>query len=91
MSFDVNPLNNISPIRTVKTQDGGAGNLGYFEQERKKREEEEELEKAEKSIFGKPQQDTFTLTDAKGVTYAEPPLLLKIVQMFKHYFAKLFH
>ena len=41
MSFDVNPLNNGIPhqIRTSKSQDGGAGNTGYFQQ-RKKQEEE---------------------------------------------------
>ena len=77
MSFDVNPLNNNIPqLRTSKTQDGGAGNLGYFEQERKKREEEEY---------------TFTLSDAKEVAYVEPTFLLKVVQLIKRYFAKLFH
>ena len=91
MSFDVNPLNNNIPqLRTSKTQDGGAGHLGYFEQERKKREEEE-LEKSEKSIFGKQKEDTFTLSDAKEVAYVEPTFLLKVVQLIKRYFAKLFH
>ena len=91
MSFDVNPLSNIPQLKPTKTQDGGAGNLGYFEQERKKREEEEELEKAEKSSFGKPQKDTFTLEDAKDLSYVEPPLLLKIVEMVKKAIFNLFH
>ena len=50
MSFDVNPLNEYTPpsIKTNKTSDGGAGSLGYFQQEEKRKEQEEELEK---SIF----------------------------------------
>lgn len=48
MSFDVNPLNDYTPpsIKTNKTSDGGAGSLGYFQQEEKRKEQEEELEKA---------------------------------------------
>ena len=39
MSFDVNPLNNNIPqLKASKTQDGGAGNTGYFEQKKKEKE-----------------------------------------------------
>lgn len=81
MSFDVNPLNNNIPqLKTTQTQDGGAGNTGYFEQQRKKKEEEE----FNKSLFNEEKtKDTFTLEDAREVSYAEPPLLLKIVNYFK--------
>ena len=41
MSFSINgpePLSSIQPSH--QTSDGGAGNLGYFQQEKKKKEEE---------------------------------------------------
>ena len=84
MSFDVNPINNTPQLRTAKSQDGGAGNTGYFEQQKKKKEEEE----FNKGIF-KEKKDTFTLEDAKDLTYAEPPFLLKVVEYFKNLFKRL--
>ncbi len=86
MSFDVNPINNTPQMRTAKSQDGGAGNTGYFEQQKKKKEEED----FNKSLF-KENKDTFSLEDAKDLTYAEPPFLLKIVQYIKNLFKQLLH
>lgn len=44
MSFGINgPDNNMPAIqKSHHTNDGGAGNLGYFQRERKKKEEKEE-------------------------------------------------
>lgn len=57
MSFGVNFNNNKPMIQeTQSMQDGGAGNLGYFEQEEEKKKKE-----SEKSIFSqsKGQEDSF--------------------------------
>ena len=91
MSFDVNPLNDYTPpsINTNKTSDGGAGSLGYFQQEEKRKEQEEELEK---SIF-KEAKDTcsFTIKDAEDSYYGDLPLSLKIIKMIKDFINKLLH
>ncbi len=43
MSFSINGPDNIPSIqKSHHTNDGGAGNLGYFQQERKKKDEEKE-------------------------------------------------
>ena len=43
MSFGINGPDNIPAIqKSHHTNDGGAGNLGYFQQERKKKEDKEE-------------------------------------------------
>lgn len=49
MSFSINgPDSNLPAIqKSHQTNDGGAGNLGYFQQERKKKQEEQE----EQDIF----------------------------------------
>ncbi len=87
MSFDVNPLNNNpAPLKASKTQDGGAGNTGYFEQQKKKKEEEE----FNKSLF-KKKEDTFSLSDARDVAYVEPTFLMKLVGVLKMIFRSLFH
>ena len=88
MSFDVNPLNNNVPqLKAAKTQDGGAGNTGYFEEKRKKKEEDERNKSVFKEEKGK---DTFTLEEAKDMTYAEPPFLLKIMNYLRLIFYSLF-
>jgi len=86
MSFDVNPLNNTPQLRASQTQDGGAGNTGYFEQQKKKKEEEE----LQKSLF-KEKKDTFTLKDAQEIAYVEPPFLLKVVSYLKNFIKKLLY
>ena len=86
MSFDVNPLNNTPQLRAAQTQDGGAGNTGYFEQQKKKKEEEE----LKQALF-KEKKDTFTLKDAQEASYIEPPFLLKVVEYIKSLFRRLLH
>lgn len=86
MSFELNPLNNYNPqIRTNRTQDGGAGNTGYFQQGNQKKKEEKD-----KSVFKEPK-DTLTLSEAAKYDYAEPPLLLKIVEYLQSMFRRLLH
>ncbi|MBR1942519.1 hypothetical protein IJ843_02145 [bacterium] len=87
MSFDVNPLNNTPQLRATQTQDGGAGNTGYFEQQKKKKEEDE----LKKSLFKEEKKDTFTLEDAKEAAYIEPPFLLKVVAYFKNLLRRLLY
>ncbi len=91
MSFVVNTLNDYTPpsIKTNKTSDGGAGSLGYFQQEEKRKEQEEELEK---SIF-KESKDTcsFTIKDAEDSYYGDLPLSLKIIKTIKDFINKLLH
>ena len=54
MSFSINGPDNIPSIqKSHHTNDGGAGNLGYFQQERKKKQEEKE------------EQDVFELSSKK--------------------------
>ena len=49
MSFGINGPDNIPSIqKSHHTNDGGAGNLGYFQRERKKKKDEE---KEENDIF----------------------------------------
>ena len=85
MSFDVNP---IGDMRATKSQDGGAGNTGYFAGKRKKKEDTNSMNK---SVFGDTSQDTdtFTLEDAEKETYKEPSLILKIMNAFKKIFKSL--
>lgn len=85
MSFDVNPLNNTPQLRATQTQDGGAGNTGYFERQKKK--EEEELKQA---LF-EEKKDTFSLKDAQEASYIEPPFLLKVLEYIKSLFRRLLH
>lgn len=86
MSFNLNPLNNNTPqIRTSHTQDGGAGNTGYFQQKHK-----DEKQERDKSVFGESK-DSFTLSDAKNLDYSDTPFLLKVVEYFKSLFRKLLH
>ncbi len=82
MSFDVNPIGDKPKLRTAKSQDGGAGNTGYFANNRKKKKSENSMNK---SVFGDTSQDTdtFTLEDAEKETYKEPSLLLKIMDALK--------
>lgn len=91
MSFDVNPLNNGIPhqIRTSKSQDGGAGNTGYFQQ-RKKQEEDNDENSLDRSLFNEGE-DTFSLKDAREVAYIEPTFLMKVVEYLKATIKNLFH
>lgn len=82
MSFDVNPIGDKPKLRTAKSQDGGAGNTGYFANNRKKKNDENSMNK---SVFGDTSQDTdtFTLEDAEKETYKEPTLLIKIMNALR--------
>lgn len=86
MSFDVNPLNNTPQLRATQTQDGGAGNTGYFERQKKKKEEEE----LSQALF-QEKKDTFSLKDAQEASYIEQPFLLKVVEYLKNLFRRLLH
>lgn len=66
MSFSINgPDNNLPAIqKSHQTTDGGAGNLGYFQQERKKKQDEKE------------EQDVFELSSKKEDE--EDPLMVEL-------------
>lgn len=86
MSFELNPLNNYNPqIRTNRTQDGGAGNTGYFQQNGNGKKKERD-----KSVFGEAK-DTVTLSDASKFDYSDTPPLLMLVEFFKSLFRRLLH
>lgn len=58
MSFGINGPENIPAIqKSHHTNDGGAGNLGYFQQEKKQKEEKEENDVFELSS-GEKEEDT---------------------------------
>ncbi len=88
MSFDVNF--NKPMIQEAKSMqnDGGAGNLGYFEQDGKKDEN-----KKNSSIFDEQGTDTFNKSD--GSEELEPDfsfakLIAEVIMFFKTFFSKLF-
>ena len=65
MSFSINGPDNIPSIqKSHHTNDGGAGNLGYFQQERKKKQEEKE------------EQDVFELSSKKEDN--DDPLMVEL-------------
>ncbi len=61
MSFGINgPDNNIPAIqKSHHTNDGGAGNLGYFQQERNKKKEEKEEQDVFESSSDKKDEENF--------------------------------
>lgn len=92
MGFGVNNFNNNQPIikGAQASQDGGAGNLGYFEREEKKRKEEEE-----QSVFA-PSSDEFD-TFKKGdddfgeeEDFSISKLIAEIILSIKDWFKKIF-
>lgn|SRR5574344_1265009 len=59
MSFDINPPSSKPVITgTANTQDGGAGNLGYFEREEK--DEKSKKQEDTGSIFSSEKTDSFS-------------------------------
>lgn len=89
MGFDVN-FNNKPIIQGAKsTQDGGAGNLGYFE-----REEKDEKEKSKnESIFSEQGSDTFKKSDDLDLPlddFSIPKLIAQIIMALKVWFRKIF-
>ncbi len=58
MSFGINGPENIPSIqKSHHTNDGGAGNLGYFQREKKKKEEKEESDIFELSSKSEDEED----------------------------------
>jgi len=89
MGFDVNFNNNKPIIKGAQTtQDGGAGNLGYFKKQKQQDEEENE-----KSLFkSKDEHDTFSKSD--DIVPEEDFSLSKLIAQFifdiKDWFKKVF-
>lgn len=85
MGFEVNNNFNKPVIKEAQsTQDGGAGNLGYFEQERKKKENE-------KSIFSENLEDSFKKNDEaeNAEDFSLSKLIAQIILAIKDWFKKL--
>ena len=88
MSFDVNSVNSKPVIREAANMqnDGGAGNLGYFEREERKKKQEEQSE----SIFGKDEKgDTFGHEDdieEEIETFSFSKLVAQVIFFFKNLF-----
>ena len=88
MGFDVN-FNNKPVIQGAKsTQDGGAGNLGYFE-----REEKEKQSAKNKSVFEEQDNDSFKKTnqveeDSQGFSIAR--LIAQVIMSIRDWVRKTF-
>ena len=93
MGFDVNFNNNKPIIKGAQAaQDGGAGNLGYFEQEEGKKNKKKD---DEKNLFEDEQEDQFIRHDKKNSEDEEEDLSLskiiaQIILDIKDWFKKLF-
>lgn len=86
MGFDVN-FNNKPIIKGAKeTHDGGAGNLGYFEQEKKKQADKN------KSIFaGSEEIDTFgNPKEEEEESFSISKFIAQIILTVKDWLKKLF-
>jgi len=86
MGFDVN-FNNKPVIKEAQsTQDGGAGNLGYFEQDAQQKERA-----LNKSIFSE-ETDSFEKTDDddENSSFSIAGLIAKIIYAIKEWFRKIF-
>lgn len=85
MGFEINRLNNKPVIKEAQqTQDGGAGNLGYFEQEAKK--------KKNGSIFSSSEEaDSFKKHDSEeGSDFSISKLIAQIILAVKDWLKKIF-
>lgn len=67
MSFNINGPENIPAIqKSHHTNDGGAGNLGYFQQQKKKKENEKETKDVfEISSKSEEEEEELTVEDFK--------------------------
>lgn len=86
MGFEVNFNNKPMIQETQAMQDGGAGNLGYFEGEKKKKDKD-------KSIFAESKEnDTFEKYDEDGSNsdFSISRLIAQIILAIKDWFKKLF-
>ena len=90
MGFEVNPPSNKPVIREAASMqnDGGAGNLGYFENEGKRKEKERQ-----ESIFShEPEADTFKKegeTDIKKEDFSISKLIANIIFSIREWFKKI--
>lgn len=89
MGFDVN-FNNKPIIQEAKSMqnDGGAGNLGYFE-----REEKDKDGKKGSSIFSEQGEDTFAKDedfDTSEDDFSIAKLIAQIILAIKDWFKKIF-
>lgn len=86
MGFEINGGFNKPVIKeSQQAQDGGAGNLGYFEQERKKKEHE-------KSIFSET--DSFEKKDAEeeiSDDFSISKFIAEMILTVKEWFKKTFN
>jgi len=89
MGFDVN-FNNKPMIQSAQSsQDGGAGNLGYFENEGK----DGKNKSKDKSIFGEEGQDSFKKADFNedsNLDFSISKMIAEIILAIKDWFKKTF-
>ena len=84
MSLNFGPMNNNinnQPVikQSQKSQDGGAGNTGYFEQGHKEKDDEKDKDSFDKSIFDEDAPDEDFLEE-------DNDLAKKIFDVFKKLF-----
>lgn len=90
MGFGVNNFNNKPIIKEAQaSQDGGAGNLGYFEREEKRKKEEEE-----QSVFSASEDvDTFRKNDddiEMPEDFSISKIIAEAILAIKDWFKKIF-
>lgn len=86
MGFEINNFNKPIIKETQNAQDGGAGNLGYFEQEENKKKKEKE-----KSIFN-DEHDSFEkhpINEENTDDFSISKLIAQIIIGIKDWFKKL--
>lgn len=92
MSFGVNNFSNNKPViqSAQQSQDGGAGNLGYFEHG----EKENSKSKDPESIFLDDETDTFSRSgvdeDINEDDFSISKLIAQFIMLVKDWFKKIF-
>jgi len=90
MGFDVNLNNNKPMIQSAQSsQDGGAGNLGYFEHGEKEGKDKSK----DKSIFGEEGTDSFNNSSSKDDLeddFSISKFIAEIILAVKDWFKKTF-
>lgn len=86
MGFDVN-FNKPAIQETQSLQDGGAGNLGYFEQEKNKKDKDKSIfsEAKEKDTFEKHGEE-----NENSENFSITKLIAQIILAIKDWFKKTF-
>lgn len=88
MGFEVNSFNKPIIKESQSTQDGGAGNLGYFEAS-----EEQKKKDKDKSIFGQEKEDSFEKHDGQSndiEDFSISKFIAEIILAIKDWFKKIF-